>query len=203
MKTLQRICPVCNKDYAVSAYVASVRPLAYCSMACRKIATKEKNKKLTVEELRRRLDYDRESGLFTYKKNYGVVPGDASGWRDDLGYVHVRVGRLYLAHRLAWFYVYGVWPKSLDHINGDPLDNRISNLREATQSQNMWNMKTPSRNTSGRKGVSWDKTRSLWRVTIQAEGRWRQIGRFITLTEALEARKKAETRYHGSFARAT
>lgn len=64
------------------------------------------------------------------------------------------LGRRYLAHRLAWFWVHGRWPKkTIDHKNGNPADNRLANLREATQSQQNQNRRVQSRNQTGRKGV--------------------------------------------------
>ncbi|ECH9128545.1 HNH endonuclease [Salmonella enterica subsp. enterica] len=64
--------------------------------------------------------------------------------------------KCYLAHRLAWFFCYGVWPKEIDHIDNNKLNNSIGNLREVTHQLNQLNMPLRSNNTSGVKGVNWD-----------------------------------------------
>lgn len=156
---------------------------------------------LTARLCREILSYDPKTGEFDRAKYRHR--GKPVGYKDSDGYIHIRVnGGLYLAHRLAWLYVHGRWPQGgLDHKNGNPSDNRIANLREANQKQNMYNMKLKKNNRSGRKGVCWDKDRQLWRVVIQADGRWRQVGRFADIKDAFAARSDAEMRLHGVFAR--
>ena len=89
----------------------------------------------------------------------------------------------------------------LDHINMDRADNRISNLRETDNAQNMHNRCAQSNNTSGFKGVSYDKARSLYAAEISYKGEKYHIGRFSTAIEAHEAYKRAATKLHGEFAR--
>jgi hypothetical protein len=96
----------------------------------------------------------------------------------------------------------GSWPKEqIDHINGDPLDNRWSNLREATQSQNNWNTRLSRNNTSGYKGVSWHKGERKWDATIMAYGKSHFLGRFKTKEEARDAYIDASKKLHGEFSR--
>lgn len=161
---------------------------------------------LTIEYLREMLDYNPETGVFIWKKkparaiNVGSVAGCNNKQR---GYLTIGLNkRIYLAHRLAWFYVYGVWPrKYVDHINGNPSDNRISNLREATNTQNQYNAKLAAHNTSGVKGTCWCVWHKQWKVTLRVNGRTKLIGYFDNLEDAAEARRKAAPIYHGEFAR--
>lgn len=156
---------------------------------------------LKAELCREILSYDPETGEFDRSKYRHK--GKMVGWKDELGYIHIRVNKvLYLAHRLAWLHFYGKWPRGgLDHINGDPSDNRIANLREANQSQNMRNTPIAKKNTSGRKGVSWDKQKNLWRATITLHRRQRFVGRFSNVDDAIKAREIAEQTFHGEFSR--
>jgi len=105
---------------------------------------------ITQKELKEALIYEPEQGIFLRRKNYDV----AGNWEPS-GYVRIYVSdRKYLAHRLAWLYMYGCFPiGKLDHINMDKHDNRIANLRLATVSQNAMNKKIMSNNSTGYKGI--------------------------------------------------
>ena len=87
----------------------------------------------------------------------------------------------------------------VDHINGNVLDNRKSNLRFCSISQNAMNQKLSSRNKSGHKGIFWDKNRNKWRVTISINKRPVMVGRYDTIEEALMARDEAEDRYYQDY----
>ena len=152
---------------------------------------------ITAEELRSILHYDPLTGVFTrirsaHPNRVGAVVGSASH-----GYIRIRLlGKCYPAHRLAWLYVYGTWPKNqIDHINRNRSDNRIANLRDVTNQQNMCNAGDYSTNTSGRKGVYWDKRDSRWRACITDNGRYLSLGYFSTQAEAVAARVAAEKLY--------
>lgn len=159
----------------------------------------------TAGYLKTVLLYDPETGLFTWLKARSKDRvGTVAGWTDELGYVHIRIGRkrMYLAHRLAWFMTHGVWPTHyIDHKNGNPSDNRIANLRECMQAQNCQNTKTVHARSSIRKGVCFDPRRKKYRAYIVMNGRQTHIGRYASLDEALSARLEAESRLHGEFAR--
>jgi len=110
-------------------------------------------------------------------------------------------GRQWRAHRLAWWYVHGVYPAALvDHKNNDPADNRIDNLRLATEAQNSRNTKLSKTNTSGYKGVYWCSYRNRWRAAITINSKPVQLGRFKTPEEAHAAYCAAAARLHGEFA---
>lgn len=112
------------------------------------------------------------------------------------------LGKNYLAHRVAWALFHGEWPCDLiDHINGDPLDNRICNLRAATASQNRRNQKPLARNTSGLKGASWSKAAKKWRAQIRADNNTRHLGYFDTAQDAHDAYCRASAELHREFGR--
>ena len=156
---------------------------------------------LTAEYLRSVLHYEPETGIFTWKVStaHSVKVGQASGCLDGHGYLRLRVcSRLYQAHRLAWLYVYGNWPKGqIDHINRNRSDNRIPNLRDVTNRQNQQNRSTNSDNTSGHPGVYWDKQSFKWRARIKHNQKLIHLGLFTDLEEAIAARKAGELRYWG------
>lgn len=119
------------------------------------------------------------------------------------GYVSISVDRLsYLAHRLAWFFVIKKWPRrEIDHINCIRDDNRIANLREATFGENQRNVPTQTNNTSGHKGVTWDKARGKWVAQITAGRLHMNLGRFDHLEDAAAAYAKASRQHHKDFGR--
>jgi hypothetical protein len=108
------------------------------------------------------------------------------------------LGRIYLAHRLAWMYVYGRWPAKgldIDHINGNRQDNRIANLREVTRGQNMQNQRrASSRSTTGLLGVLRKSRRFAAHIT--ADGRTHCLGTFDTPEEAHRVYMDAKSRLH-------
>lgn len=91
--------------------------------------------------------------------------------------------------------------REVDHINGDKLDNRRSNLRYVTHQQNIWNTPMPKRNTSGYKGVSWHKESSRFHAYIGYMGKRENIGYFLSLEEAVNARMTRESELYGEYAR--
>jgi hypothetical protein len=157
---------------------------------------------LSAERAREMLNYDPETGVFlAARDSHTRSAGDPAGTTRHDGYVRVRVdGVQYLAHRLAWLIVLGEWPSGiLDHINGNPADNRISNLRQANYSQNSANAKRNRRNKSGQRGVHYCKARRRWLATMTLNGRYVHIGSFLTQQEAVKARVDAGVDAHGEF----
>lgn len=156
-----------------------------------------------IDLLRSLVDYNPDSGVLTWHKSRkNAIRGSVVGALNMKGYLICGLlGRRYLAHHVAWTLFYGKVPEAdLDHINGVKSDNRISNLREVTNSQNMMNTELRQDNTSGAKGVSWDNTKKLWMATITVKSKIHYLGRFKDLDEAIDLRKKAEEHYHGTFA---
>jgi len=130
--------------------------------------------------------------------------GDIAGSMMSHGYRRICIdNRVYLAHRLAWLYMTGEWPKhQIDHINGNKNDNRHVNLREATNSENMRNTGKRSDNSSGFKGVYWNSEKMRWSAQISYNGRHKSLGTFDTAEEAHVAYRSASEKLHGQFARA-
>lgn len=144
---------------------------------------------LTQEELKKLLDYNPSNGEFKWRNpthhylSYRSAGNMKNGW-----YTRINInGEIYLAHRLAWLYTYGVWPSEIDHINRNKADNRIINLREVKRSTNMANSENRSNNTSGFKGVTFD--RGKWQAQIVYEGKRYNLGRFSSAEDAGKAYK--------------
>ena len=159
----------------------------------------------SVEKLRELVSYDPETGIFVrlVQTSSGALVGDVAGNPDTYGYLHFRVqGRLYLAHRLAWYHFFGEWPTTeLDHINQIRNDNRIVNLRLVNRLINSQNASLSKNNTSGFNGVNWKRNR--WIAQIQCNGKKIHIGSFKKKADAIMARKVANIKYgfhenHGS-----
>lgn len=157
---------------------------------------------LTQERLKEVLNYDTETGFFTWVKptNKRIRVGQVAGCVRSDGYVTLRIdGAMYFAHRLAWLYAHGEWPSmDIDHENGNPSDNRMSNLRLATDFENMQNLHRPmSHNKTSRiLGVSFNTKRQKWVAQIRVNGVTKFIGRFDTVEEAKVAYGKAKSELH-------
>jgi hypothetical protein len=160
---------------------------------------------IDASRLKELFDYDEESGELTWKikPSHSVKRGDLCGTSNGKGYLVTKFrGRRIFIHRIAWAWVYGTWPVTgIDHINGDGLDNRICNLREATGSQNVCNQKISVRNTSGVKGVSWNKQRGMWKASLSLLGKEHHVGYFNSLSHAATAIEDARFNLHKEFAR--
>lgn len=102
----------------------------------------------------------------------------------------------YDAHRIAWLLATGEWPRDqIDHIDGDRANNRFVNLREANHAINNRNARMRTNNTSGVCGVNWDSAKGKWRATININGRKKELGRFVDISDAINARLSANQRH--------
>lgn len=168
------------------------------------------------DRIRAALSYDPETGVLTWKArdpsmfvdgrqtaahNCAIWNGKFAGKAalsspDKRGYL---TGNLFSkpakAHRVIWAIVHSEWPDEVDHINGDPSDNRLSNLRAVSHRENGRNLKLKSNNSTGICGV-WCRPSGRWAATITVAGRSKTIGTFDTVEQAVSARRKAE-RDHG------
>jgi hypothetical protein len=167
----------------------------------------------TQETIKRLLNYDKDTGIFTWKERplsdfeddmnpsmshitwnsqyNGAVAGSTSG-----NYVRIQIGRTpFAAHKLAWIYVYGDdYKGDIDHKNRNKKDNRIDNLRPTTNSLNMFNSPKYNTNTSGVRGVYRGKI-GRWRASIIIDGKYIYLGSFSCISDAAKARQEAEVKY--------
>lgn len=153
--------------------------------------------KLTAERLKDALHYDQDTGVFRWKisTNRRIVIGSKAGTVSH-GRTQIKLfGVIHRAHRLAWLYVYGEWPrKEIDHINGIATDNRIVNLRDVPRLINAQNQRRPhaKNRTGGMLGVSKSPGRTTFRARIDGE----HIGNFCTPQQAHEAYVAAKRQRH-------
>lgn len=156
------------------------------------------------------LDYDPETGAFVRKwrddrspKWNGRYAGKPAGHLDaSNGYVTVSLGGAnYYAHRIAWLMVHGALPPAtIDHFNRDKTDNRLSNLRVASLSENNRNRGMRRDNKSGIHGVYWNKTNGKWIAEIGFDGKSRYIGSYVTRDDARRAYLEVAQKLFGEFA---
>lgn len=158
---------------------------------------------LTSEYVAKRLDYNLETGVFTWKTPTAkkLKPGDIAGCLHKSGYIKIILdGISYWAHRLAWLYYYKEWPKGetykIDHINGHRADNRIANLRLVTNIKNTRNHILYKHNTSGTNGVCFNMQSGKWQAYIRIDGQQKHLGYFLNYEDAVSARTQAE-KEHG------
>lgn len=158
------------------------------------------------------LDYNPNTGSFVWKercsppsfnsKFAGKRAGNRKGGKYGNYWAICVDGTKYVAHRLAWAYVYGEWPDlDIDHIDGNGMNNTISNLRIATRSQNLMNAAKRTNNVSGIRGVSWHKQCKKWCAQIRHNKKAIHLGLFETKEAAIMARKIKEQELFGEFAR--
>lgn len=168
----------------------------------------------STDYLRQRLDYDPATGIltwrarcadeFTSKPRYSAER-QANTWNGKNagkpalasltanGYLHGAIDYAsYLAHRVIWKHVTGVDADDIDHINGVRTNNRFSNLRSCSRSDNMRNRHRSSNNTSGATGVHLDAPSGLWYAQMALDGRLLYLGRYSVFEDAVAARRSAE-----------
>lgn len=152
-------------------------------------------KVLNLEAFKRNIEYCPISGYFTWITSHRA--GEMAGHTVN-GYRKITFEQgVYMAHRVAWFYMTGSWPKDqIDHINRIRSDNRFVNLREATAAQNCFNRSIASNNKSGFKGVSKSTDCNRWVAHICLEGKIRHLGLFKTPEEADAVYRLAQAELH-------
>lgn len=159
---------------------------------------------MNIDELKSLLSYEPDTGVIRWiAKGKGRIKKKEAGTLLHSGYAGICIGsKRWQSHRIAWALHYGEWPKDqIDHINGIRTDNRICNLREATNAQNGKNIKLSKANKTGVAGVCWSKRYQNYRAYIKVNHQQKYLGTFKTLDEAKKARQDAETIYFGEWAR--
>lgn len=175
---------------------------------------------ITPELCRQLLHCDPEGGRLFWKTRPLEMFADERGWRSwnskwagkeafitlktvkregsrvyDPCYVGSILDLKFKKHRVIWAIVYGVWPDIIDHLNGNPLENSIGNLRSVSQLENKKNTRIYTNNKSGRIGVHWTTKVGRWSAAIKINGRKKHLGDFDDLADAIAAREDAERLY--------
>jgi len=143
----------------------------------------------TIKEMEENHNIDTEKGIITRKKDGKII-----GHKNKKGYIEFGFNYArYQAHRVILTKYLGREIKQdfhCDHINHNPNDNRISNLRELNHQENNQHKQLSSKNTSGYKGVGWDKYSKKWKAQIKLNNKSMHLGNFDTPEEGYEAYKK-------------
>ena len=158
---------------------------------------------MTQKQLHEMFEYKNGQLIYKIKTSRKVKIGDVAGYVNKLGYRQISINyKLYQAHRLIWIMHNGDIETGLDidHIDRNPSNNRIENLRVSTRSQNRSNSTKQKNNTSGYKGVSWHKCAKKWMACIKHNQIHIHLGLFATPELAHAAYVDAATKLHKDFA---
>ena len=161
---------------------------------------------LTQNQVRDLFDYRDGNLYWKVKKARRIKIGDVAGYVCKDGYRKIVInGTSYKAHRLIFLYHHGYLPEFLDHVDGNPGNNNITNLREASNQENQMNRKKSksynNKPTSSRfKGVYWDKNANKWRAQIVIGGKKKHLGYFTSEIKAALVYDKAAIELDGKYA---
>lgn len=159
----------------------------------------DKKTQLTIE-LSQKLRYSNGYLYWRVSPSTKIPSGSLAGSMDKRGvvsvmYKHTRI----LSHRVVYFMHHEVLPEFIDHVDGNPSNNKIENLRACTISQNAMNSRTPAHNSSGFKNVRWHVSRGKWVVSLQVNKKPKWIGSFDDFQEACDSAKRARIEFYGEW----
>ena len=156
---------------------------------------------INQKEIQAIFDY-KDGTLYWKNHKYRKLIGKEAGTKDSKGYIIVGLfGKRYKAHRIIFMLFHGYLPEYLDHIDGNPSNNIIDNLRAATMSENHQNKRIQKNNRSGYKNVYWHAKKEKWDVRISVNNTIKFIGTFDDLELADLVAQEARDKYNGEFAR--
>jgi hypothetical protein len=155
---------------------------------------------LNQQEAHRLWRYDQGRLYWKVKPSGNVRLGAEAGCVHGNGYREVSINRnTYGIHRVVFLMFHGFMPPKIDHIDNNPLNNRVENLRAATHSSNGWNRRMGSNNSSGVKNVHRDNGR--WVVTLHRNNKRHYYGRYYDIAEAAKVAEQARLNLYGNYAR--
>jgi hypothetical protein len=158
------------------------------------------NEILTQQKLKELFDY--KDGFLYWKQRVAncIQIGQIAGCLDTNGYYKIRINKkMYGTHRIIFAWHHGFFPKQIDHIDRNPANNKIENLREASPAENMWNVAKNIRNTSGFRNVIYRKERKTWTCRFKINGKHICKGSFKTAEEASLFAEKLRKELHKEF----
>ena len=159
---------------------------------------------ITQKLLQEMFSYE-DGNLYRKKVLGGEAIGKQAGWITVCNQRHYKKINIYkkttYLHRMIFLFHYGYEPDYIDHINGDSLDNRIENLRPATQSQNCANQTLKKNNTSGIKGVRYRKDTGKWTANVMVNRKNISLGCYENIEDAAKAYEQGSKKFFGEFAR--
>jgi len=149
-----------------------------------------------------RLDSDTGELFWAASNCHSVKVGSVAGSLKPCGYRTIEIlGKNYRCHRIVYAIYHGKHPDGqIDHIDGNNLNNKPSNLRLANSAQNSQNRKKQSDNTSGHKNVYWFEKNKKWNVRISAFGKSYYFGAYLHIEDAVKVAKEKRKDLHGEFA---
>ena len=195
-------CARCRETYECDYYSAKKSRTGHLCNGCKNRIRDMKT--FTHAELLEVLEYHPVTGAITYRiDTQRKAAGELATMQQSEGYLMVEIGKKqYLAHRLAWFMVHGIWPTQIDHMDHDRTNNRLKNLRDISNRENQLNTSISRNNTSGVTGVRLLPS-GRYAATIMVNRKQLSLGTYDTIGEATQARKQAEQQHgfhanHGS-----